>query len=596
MTEPGSLPTAQEQNRLAFLRYLPRRIADFERRILRYRFAGWDPKGMVVLAGDAQRLADASANYALEDTRRCLHELGQIVSGHAASLRSPDPKQAERMFALLGAATRSVQGAATQAVSAAAAPARSAPPSTTDAATTGDDGCLRAATPAQAVPDAAPASNEAPDEAPEATSDPSSPAAETRVEQATAPVAHAMPEAGRDDGISAAPPAAEDLPPREAASAAAAVSEATQVAAADAPAVSETVTLAEDIPSLEEAIAIADDVAAQVLDQHTDAGLPTSRAEATASPPADADAHATDANAIEPAPEPEPSPAPSGPETPDQSANVPTQLAIEDAEWTDPAGSTGMRRIFHIHDGNGFADELAKRLEADGHAVESVTDIDELSDLLTCMTPHTLLVDASHVGRLAIVGALRRDAQQRAQPPRHIRMVVMAEHDDLDVRRAAHRAGADLLLFPPFAIDAVAQRLEALHAHADAEPVRVLIVDDQRADALFAQAVLEHAGICARVEHDAMRVTDALSRERADLILMDLHMPFANGVELTMLLRDDPQFARIPIVFLSGESDPDSRLEAINAGGDDFLFKPIRPRNLVEAVTERVRRLHAVET
>ena len=47
-------------------------------------------------------------------------------------------------------------------------------------------------------------------------------------------------------------------------------------------------------------------------------------------------------------------------------------------------------------------------------------------------------------------------------------------------------------------------------------------------------------------------------------------------------------------MFLSGESDPDSRLEAINAGGDDFLFKPIRPKHLIAAVQDRVRRMHPV--
>ena len=122
----------------------------------------------------------------------------------------------------------------------------------------------------------------------------------------------------------------------------------------------------------------------------------------------------------------------------------------------------------------------------------------------------------------------------------------------------------------------------------------MLIVEDDRAQALFAQSVLTNAGMQAQVEDDPMHVLESLRSFRPDLVLMDLHMPHANGVEVTMVIRDHPDFTRLPIVFLSGESDPDSRLEAINAGGDDFLFKPISPKSLIAAVEDRVRRMHVL--
>jgi diguanylate cyclase (GGDEF)-like protein len=125
--------------------------------------------------------------------------------------------------------------------------------------------------------------------------------------------------------------------------------------------------------------------------------------------------------------------------------------------------------------------------------------------------------------------------------------------------------------------------------------VRVLVVEDDRAQALFAQSVLTNAGMQAQVEQDPMRVLEALESLRPDLVLMDLHMPHANGVELTALIREHPSFMRLPIVFLSGENDPDARFEAINAGGDDFLSKPIRPKHLIAAVQNRVRRMRTLD-
>lgn len=254
----------------------------------------------------------------------------------------------------------------------------------------------------------------------------------------------------------------------------------------------------------------------------------------------------------------------------------------------------GLRRIYHLSDGNAFAMELGRRLESDDYAIEPLETFDELAEMLMCMLPHVLLVDASRIADLAAVGNLRRNAQQRVRPQRHIHLVAMAAQGNMESRRAAHRAGVDLLLVPPFDIDEIVDRLQALHASAPEEKVRVLIVEDNRADAFYAQTVLARAGMQAQVEHDPMRVLESLEVLRPDLILMDLHMPFANGVEVTMVIREHPVFARLPIVFLSGESDPDSQLEAINAGGDDFLFKPIRPKHLIEAVRDRMRHLHRI--
>jgi CheY-like chemotaxis protein len=257
-------------------------------------------------------------------------------------------------------------------------------------------------------------------------------------------------------------------------------------------------------------------------------------------------------------------------------------------------GEAGVRRVYHLSDGSAFATELGQRLESAGYAVEPVESIDELSELLMCLVPQMLLVDASHMDDLDTIDRIRSDTQKRSQTQRRIQMVALAAQDNLEARRVAHRAGVDVLLFPPFDIADVVDRLHALDTATEEQQVRVLVVDDVRADAFFAQTVLNRAGMQAQVVNDPMKVLEAIKALHPDLVLMDLNMPFANGVEVTMLIREDPVFARLPIVFLSGESDPDSRLEAINAGGDDFLFKPIRPKNLIAAVRERMRRLHPI--
>jgi len=121
-------------------------------------------------------------------------------------------------------------------------------------------------------------------------------------------------------------------------------------------------------------------------------------------------------------------------------------------------------------------------------------------------------------------------------------------------------------------------------------PYRILIVEDDRSQALFAQSVLHGAGMQAQVEMQAEGVQQAITEYRPDLILMDLHMPGLDGMRLTALIRQQPQHQLLPIVFLTGDPDPELQYEVLDSGADDFLTKPIRPRHLIAAVSNRIRR------
>lgn len=121
-------------------------------------------------------------------------------------------------------------------------------------------------------------------------------------------------------------------------------------------------------------------------------------------------------------------------------------------------------------------------------------------------------------------------------------------------------------------------------------PYRILIVEDDRGQALFAQSVLHGAGMQAEVQMRSDGMMDTLRRFKPDLVLMDLHMPGQDGKSLTMLIRQQPEYLHLPIVFLTGDPDPERQFEVLESGADDFLNKPIRPRHLIAAVSNRIQR------
>ncbi|GAB2664547.1 EAL domain-containing protein [Arenimonas aestuarii] len=304
-----------------------------------------------------------------------------------------------------------------------------------------------------------------------------------------------------------------------------------------------------------------------------------------------------------PAPEPAPAPKPAArpaavkPAPPSRSrAPTPTPKtapspapAPAPAPADTPVDVTGIR-VYHLTEHGPLSLELDQRMEAAGYEVELLDTPEELSELLGALPARLALVDAGFSSQLDEIGATVRAARELSSQP--IQLVALSEADDINLRLNAKRAGVDLLLVEPNAAE-VLKRLGQLVSPGGGEPFRVLIVEDDRNQALFAEGILRNAGMQTDVVLDPLDVLEALIRFNPDLILMDLHMPHANGIELTVLIRDQDAFLHTPIVFLSGEADTDRQFETLEAGGDDFISKPVRPKHLIAAVSNRVARHRA---
>lgn len=250
-----------------------------------------------------------------------------------------------------------------------------------------------------------------------------------------------------------------------------------------------------------------------------------------------------------------------------------------------PAGTF---RIYHLTDASAASLLLSQHLEAAGYEVEPLSDPEELREVLSALPPDLLLIDARFSDQLEGIGASLLPARQHNGAP--LPLVALAEHDGVELRLAARRARVDALLIAPPGVDPVLRQIKTLLTPPEEPAYRVLIVEDDRSQGIFAESILRNAGMDAQVVEDPLAVLPLLEMFHPDLVLMDLHMPKANGMELTALIRERDDFLETPIVFLSGESDQDLQFEALEAGGDDFIAKPVRPRHLIAAVQNRIRR------
>lgn len=74
-----------------------------------------------------------------------------------------------------------------------------------------------------------------------------------------------------------------------------------------------------------------------------------------------------------------------------------------------------------------------------------------------------------------------------------------------------------------------------------------------------------------------------------DLVIMDIRMPGINGIETCRQMKQDAETKSIPVLFLTADGDEYTTMNAIEAGGDHFITKPIRPQILMGMIAELIR-------
>jgi CheY-like chemotaxis protein len=106
----------------------------------------------------------------------------------------------------------------------------------------------------------------------------------------------------------------------------------------------------------------------------------------------------------------------------------------------------------------------------------------------------------------------------------------------------------------------------------------ILVVEDNEANQLLVQAVLELEGYQVELAGSAPEALDQLHASAPDLILMDVQLPGEDGLTLTRQLKADPATRQIPVVALTAHAMAGDRELAISAGCVGYIAKPIDTR------------------
>jgi two-component system OmpR family response regulator len=116
----------------------------------------------------------------------------------------------------------------------------------------------------------------------------------------------------------------------------------------------------------------------------------------------------------------------------------------------------------------------------------------------------------------------------------------------------------------------------------------ILVVDDEPKIVKLVRDYLERAGFGVHVASDGKSALSIIHLEKPDLVILDLGLPQMDGLDVTRELR---KVSNVPVIMLTGRSEESDKLIGLELGADDYVTKPLSPKELVARVRVVFRRL-----
>jgi len=249
-------------------------------------------------------------------------------------------------------------------------------------------------------------------------------------------------------------------------------------------------------------------------------------------------------------------------------------------------------RLLIVDDDEDLAARLSAEAVSRGMHADVALDPAEGLDLAQRRRPDAVLLDLTFpAGTETAYELMSELASWSPAVPVLVFTISDAFTDRVEVARRGATGFMQKTLPASEAIDHVAQILERTRAAG----TRVLAVDDDPVILGVIRTVLEREGLVVTTLDDPLRFWDELERVGPTLLLLDVDMPGASGIDLCQTLRNDPRWAAVPVLFLSAKRDARTIQNVFAAGADDYLTKPIISAELVTRINNRLDRFRLYE-
>ncbi len=243
--------------------------------------------------------------------------------------------------------------------------------------------------------------------------------------------------------------------------------------------------------------------------------------------------------------------------------------------------------VLIVEDDAGFAERLV--MEAEGRGIRTV----HRNSIATARSG--LGTSSFAAALIAIRGGVSPETLdfitelEALVPP--VATVVLADNDSFLDRVEVVRRGARRFVEAPAPPVAVIDALVEVSAQAAGQRATILAVDDDAHILAALRTILEPRSISVTTLDDPFRFWEVLEEVNPDLLILDIDMPHVTGLELCRVVRSEPRWSGVPILFLTSRTDPASIQRAFASGADDYLGKPIVSSELIMRIGNRLDRV-----
>ena len=251
-------------------------------------------------------------------------------------------------------------------------------------------------------------------------------------------------------------------------------------------------------------------------------------------------------------------------------------------------GASEKCKVVFVDDDTDLLQHHTKALTDAGYVVIPLQDIKQLAHTVRKEQPLAVICDmAFPEGETAGADYIQQVRQQQGAA---FPVLFISAYDNFSNRLAAVRAGSSHYLAKPVSSEKLCQMLATLLQKPEQDPYRVMLIDDDNDVLRFYRQTLRLAGYQVYCCQQAKQALQLILRHQPELVLIDLHMPDCNGLELGQIIRQHTDLIDTPIVFMSADESVDEKLAAVRLAGDEFIHKPIAPWRLLMVVEARVKR------
>ena len=119
---------------------------------------------------------------------------------------------------------------------------------------------------------------------------------------------------------------------------------------------------------------------------------------------------------------------------------------------------------------------------------------------------------------------------------------------------------------------------------------KILVADDDPVSLLFTRSLLEDRGYDVVTAEDGEDALATVRREKPDLVVTDLVMPYMNGLEIIREMRGDPALREIPVLVISMKDREPDIVQGLEEGADDYVVKPVHALELAARIKKLLER------